>query len=86
MPKTPDYILRELFDYLGDTRWELAELLFDVTEGANILNPTTKKLVKELIDTVPNNDDLNVYDIIAHLYRVGTPYAVTTADDLKTMI
>lgn len=83
MTRSTAQVLSALFDYLGDERWDLGELLTDAAYGADILNPHTKALVKELFDSIDNTGNLEFADIIAGIRHVGTPFAVATAQDMS---
>lgn len=82
MIKTTAQVLDELFDYLGDERWELADILLDVTQGCVIAVPETKKLLKNLFDSMPSSDALEVADIHRNIKAVGSTYALRIARDL----
>lgn len=83
MTRSTPIVLHELFDSLGDDRWDLDEILADAAYGADISHPETKRLVKELFESVDPTGDLEYDDIVNALRRVGTPFAVTIANDMR---
>jgi len=83
-PRATAIILQDLFDYLGDDRWDLGELLADAAYGDRIVNDRTRELVTELFASVDHTDgDLEFDDIVAGIRHVGTPFAVATANDMR---
>lgn len=78
--------LSRLFDYLGDQRWDLGELIVDVCEGWEVTNPKTRELLKQLFDAMPEPDNFTTDDVAQEIRRVGTPYAVDIANDINTAI
>lgn len=82
--KTTAEVMDELFDYLGDDRWDLGELIVDTCDGANIMNPHTKELLKQLFASMPESDNLTTEDIARYIREVGTPYAVDIAHDIHS--
>lgn len=76
-------ILSDLFDYLGDERWDLGEMLADAAYGDRIVNDRTRALVEELFASVNNDGDLCFEDIVAGIRHVGTPFAVAIANDMR---
>lgn len=74
-------ILNELFDYLGDDRWDLGELLADAVEGAKIYNERTKYLITEVFKQMPEPDNFTPEDLAREIKSIGTPFAVGLAYD-----
>lgn len=84
MPKTTAQCLDALFEYLGDERWDLGELMVDTFDGAEIMNSTTAELIEDLINSMPEPDNLTNEDIARHIHEVGTPFAVSIAQDIRS--
>lgn len=84
MTRSTAIIFNDLFEHLGDfERWDLGEVLADAAYGCNILNSETKRLVKELFESIDNTDDLSYDDIVEAIRHIGTPFAVTVANDMR---
>jgi hypothetical protein len=78
--------LEQLFDYLGDDRWELGDLIIDFCEGGKFWNPHTEALLKQLVDAMPEPDNFTIDDLAEEILRVGTTYAVAIAQDIHCAI
>ena len=84
MKKTTAEMMTELFEYLGDDRWELGETIVDITEGARLLNPTFRAMMRKLFDSMPEPDDLTLEKIATHIDAVDTPFAKSVAADIRS--
>lgn len=84
MKKTTAEMMTELFEYLGDDRWELGETIVDITEGARLLNPTFRGMMKKLFDSMPESDNLTLEKIATHIAEVDTPFAQSVAQDIRS--
>lgn len=82
LPPTTAEALQALFDYLGDDKWDLGDLIFDACDGADVLNLTTARLLRDLFDSMPDSDNLEITAIHENIKAVGTNFAQITAQDL----
>lgn len=79
-------ILNELFNYLGDDRWDLAEILIDFCiVGAEFSDLHTKELLTKLVAEMPEPDNFTIDDLAEEIAKVGTEYAVGISKDLHDM-
>lgn len=75
--------LQALFDYLGDDRWDLGELIYSACQGNEIANSRTAELLQDLFESMPNCDDLTIEQIITNIQAVGSEFALGVANDVK---
>lgn len=76
-------IMSDLFDYLGDDRWDLGELIVDFCEGAEFYDPHTKGLLAKMVQEMPEPDNFTTMDLAEQIRKVGTEFAVGVANDIE---
>lgn len=79
-------IISELFDYLGDDRWDLGEVIIDFCEGAEFNDPHTRELLGKLVREMPEPDNFTLLELSEEIRQIGTDFAVGVANDIRDMI
>lgn len=84
MTKTTAEALKELEDYLAEEGDALGEMIAEICEGGDIdiLDSHTLELIENLFNSMPESDSMTTEDIIRHIREVGTPFALTVAQDI----